>query len=273
MRSPRNSRDPSWKQKELRDLFRLRDATADEIRTSGPRLQTYLNVQARFLPYSVNNVLLITAQMPKATMLLRYRSWQAAGAQVNRGEKAISLLEARGVYPRAETAEEYRVSKVFDLGQTTGAAPEDPAVPVDRLKLLRALVSDPPCTLRIVEDNEGYDAIYEPDEQVIYLQESVSAPFGLLTRELAHAHLDPGEGFYSREAHEDAAWCVSYLLCAKYGQDTNRYRFQTAPQRFASMSTREFREELEQIRFAAREISMDIDRSLRPVKQQNRSAR
>ena len=58
--------------------------------------------------YSPNNVLLILSQRPDATRVAGYKTWQALGRQVKKGEKAISIFAPRPyrVTTEDETGEE-----------------------------------------------------------------------------------------------------------------------------------------------------------------------
>jgi hypothetical protein len=58
----------------------------------GEQWQAILAAAARFHAYSWRNVLLILAQRPGATRLAGYRTWQALGRQVRRGEHGIGVL-------------------------------------------------------------------------------------------------------------------------------------------------------------------------------------
>jgi hypothetical protein len=51
-----------------------------------------LQAPARFHMYSLNNVLLIQLQMPTATRVAGYRTWQALHRQVHKGETGIAIL-------------------------------------------------------------------------------------------------------------------------------------------------------------------------------------
>ena len=65
---------------------------AVEQLVSGEDWAQMLNVAARFHRYSLNNVLLIQLQMPEATRVAGYRSWQTLGHQVRRGEHGLTIL-------------------------------------------------------------------------------------------------------------------------------------------------------------------------------------
>lgn len=54
--------------------------------------QRWLTFAASFHRYSFSNTVLIWSQCPGATLVAGYRSWQAMGRQVRRGESAIRIL-------------------------------------------------------------------------------------------------------------------------------------------------------------------------------------
>lgn len=117
----------------------LHQGVTDLITSDGWR--TWLSFMARFRQYSLRNQLLILAQNPDATQVAGYRAWQAAGRQVRRGEKAISVLGplAKKLVdndgnPVLDDAGQPRVGiygykpvPVFDISQTEG--PPIPAAP------------------------------------------------------------------------------------------------------------------------------------------------
>ena len=111
------------------------------------KYKNYLNTMSKFHNYSVNNSMLIAMQMPEATLVAGYRSWQKNfGRHVNKGEKAIRILapapykikeerdkkdpvtgstvvDKDGVPEKEEvevTIPAFQVVSVFDVSQTDG---------------------------------------------------------------------------------------------------------------------------------------------------------
>ena len=64
------------KQSEREAAYRLADETAERVVSSPETYAAYLNAQARFNRNSVNNALLVAAQMPEATRLGTFEDWQ-----------------------------------------------------------------------------------------------------------------------------------------------------------------------------------------------------
>ena len=75
-------------------LLQQLEAGVQAIQTSED-FQRYLRTAATFHQYSPNNVLLILSQRPDATRVAGYKTWQALGRQVKKGEKAIYIFAPR----------------------------------------------------------------------------------------------------------------------------------------------------------------------------------
>jgi hypothetical protein len=54
--------------------------------------RAFLELARSFHNYSLNNLLLILAQKPDATMVAGFRQWQTKGRQVHKGEKSIKFF-------------------------------------------------------------------------------------------------------------------------------------------------------------------------------------
>lgn len=93
--------------------------------TASEEWQRYLDFQSRFTDYSFGNVLLIAAQLNKATRVAGFNAWRKVNRFVRKGEKAIWIL-APMVYKLTENGETDRVLRgfkfvpVFDISQTDG---------------------------------------------------------------------------------------------------------------------------------------------------------
>ncbi len=109
-------------------LMQQLEAGVEAIQTSED-FKRYLRTAAAFHTYSPNNVLLILAQKPEATRVAGYKTWQALGRQVKKGERAIYIFAPRPyrVTTEDEQGEEqtregltFRSVPVFDISQTEG---------------------------------------------------------------------------------------------------------------------------------------------------------
>ena len=259
------------KQAERDEVYGLIEGTTEKMQASGELFQTYLDVQARLDRYSVSNAILMTAQKPDAHGPLKsYDDWKAEGVYVNRGENALSILEPGKEFQRADgsTGVNYNVKKVFDITQTNSQQRTTPAVTRDERLLLKALISHTyaPCDMKPSDAiPANVNAIYKPEDRTIYVRTGLDGPsiFRALAQELAHAHMDKGQG-YLRNENNIIAYYASYILCKRYGVATDLYRFDSMPSRYTSMEPKEFRKELGKIRSVAGEISRDMNRTLEP---------
>lgn len=106
--------------------------------------RTFLEFARSFYNYSLNNLLLILAQNPDATMVAGFRQWQAKGRQVRKGEKSIKIFGYNEKKLTRDDLEEdvastervvryFPTLSVFDIAQTDpieGAdpLPQDPTI-------------------------------------------------------------------------------------------------------------------------------------------------
>ena len=115
------------------------DRLGDGIRSvwQSESWRRWLDTLAKFHDYSLNNTMLIAMQMPEATRVASYRSWQKDfNRHVRKGERGIEVLvpmvvkrkdaNSEGVPQDDEEATErrklvgFKVGHVFDVSQTEG---------------------------------------------------------------------------------------------------------------------------------------------------------
>ncbi len=223
------------------------------------RYKKYLDVASRFHTYSVNNCLLIAAQMPEATRVASYTTWQKMGRQVLKGSHGISIiaptphkkmrevekLDAAGQIvldsdgnPVTEQKEiEYRgfrVVKVFDISQTDGEPLPELAKKLTDLvegydDYLDAIKSISPVPIRfdcIIGNANGY---YSPQNQEIVIRRGMPEEQTLKTvlHEVAHARLGHGgkKDRTDKLTKEIQAESVAYVCCRALGLATGDYSF------------------------------------------------
>ena len=69
---------------------------------SGDSFRQYLDVQGRFDRYSVNNAILVSAQMPEATQLKEKAAWKQSRVYVNKDAQKVVILEPSKEYTRED---------------------------------------------------------------------------------------------------------------------------------------------------------------------------
>lgn len=218
--------------------------------TDSGQWRAFLEFARSFHNYSLNNLLLILAQKPDATMVAGFRQWQAKGRQVRKGEKSIKIFGYRE--KKTETAADddtpsdggrlvryFPTLSVFDIAQT------DPIEGADRLP------SDPTQQLTGGNDHgviaplthhvqsrgwtigreplnhaSGYT---DPETRRVILAESISVEQSAKTliHETAHIelhHIDSLEEYRQHRGRmEVEAESVAYVVAGLRGFDTSAY--------------------------------------------------
>jgi hypothetical protein len=260
------------KQAERETVYELSDNTAIEVAGDGGRFRQYLDVQTQFDRYSAVNALLILAQfksskaagLAEATRLGDFDYWKNQGAYVGKGQTGISILEPGKEYERDDGSigVSYNVKKVFDVSQVDARKIKtQPAPQFTERQILSALISKAPMKISGVDElPNGDGARTDPDTGEISVLKGMAFPdtFRAVAHELTLAEVN-------RESNTDpqfTAYCASYMLCRKYGVDTQQYDFGSAPVQFADMEPQEVKHELSVIREAAETVHGRMSRQL-----------
>lgn len=186
--------------------------------------------------------MLILAQRPDATRVAGYRKWQELGRQVQKGEKAITILApiVKKVEDDAGAEERkvvgFRAASVFDISQTQGDPLPEVNVPIlegdeggclyddlghvaaaDGVRVDRSARFNPLSAM----------GVYYPDSKRIIVRE---APQLQMTKTLAHELGHHFTGLHEtygehRAEHETIAESVAYVVLARYGLDSGERSF------------------------------------------------
>lgn len=254
------------KQAEREAVFALSDATALNVSGNGDRFQAFLDVQSRFDRYSAVNTLLIFAQKPEATRLRSFDSWKDNGGFIKPGQTGISILEPHEYIKEDGSAGTgYNIKKVFDISQVDTRKMNSPA-PVPKYtnrQLLQALISKALVKITGVNELPGeLGAQTHPETGEIFVLKGMDfgETFSSVAQELAYSELATSPK--TQENPQFSAFCASYLLCKKYGVDTQVFDFSDAPNIFEGMDAQAVKGELSQIRDAASNIAARMARQL-----------
>lgn len=257
------------KKTEREEIFALSDQTALEVAADGGRFGQFMDVQGQLDRYSAVNALLILAQKPEAVRLGSFDYWKNQGCSVRPGQTAISILE-----PHEYTKEDgtpgtgYNIKKLFDVSQvdTRKLKPVPPPSYTDR-QLLLALISKAPVQISGADelpDNLG--AMTDPKTGNIVVRKGMefADTFRSVAQELAVHEINP-----DRESQIDPAftgYCASFILCKKYGVETQAFDFDNAGYLLGNMDAQTVKQELSQIRDVAESISGRMARQLEQAK-------
>jgi antirestriction protein ArdC len=238
-------------------------AAVQQIATSED-WQRYLDFQARFTKYSAGNTFLLLQQAMlrgvEARQFAGYRTWQAQGRQVRKGERGFTVLspvvrrvaerdpdlpppDPRRAEPEPGTKviRGFTTASVFELGQTDGA-------PVPEPVKVRALEGPGPegawAGLSRLVQGEGFTvSTCSPRElpptcngrtsftdRTVVVRDDLepAQQVKTLAHELAHIRLGHERvtvGFDHRDIAEVEAESASYLICTELGMDPSGYSF------------------------------------------------
>lgn len=247
------------KQQEKDAVYKLIDDTAVEVTSSPDKFKAFLDTQARMDRYSAANALLIYKQIPEATQLKDFDDWTKEGVKINKGSKSISILEPVEYTKKDGTpGVSYNVKKVFDVSQTNGKRIPAPTLNRDPQKLVPMMLDSAPVVIETVDelpyDNMG--ALYDNDSQAILVKRGIGDSVAIcqcVAQELGHAQLAVNSEAYSRKDCGFDAVCVGYMLCKKYGVDTQNFNISNLDS-FKNKEPKAIRAELTKVRGAMNEI-------------------
>lgn len=188
--------------------------------------------------------------------------------------KSISILEPVE-YTRADGSPgiSYNVKKVFDVTQTNGR--KAPAVSANRdpKALITTMLDVSPVEVAATDElpYPNMAAFYNNEKQTLYVKRNVGDSVAVaqcVAQELGHAQLSINSESYSRRDMGFQAVCIGYMICKKYGVDTQNFAINRIPEGLASKEPKEIRAELSKTRNAMAEIHSHISDEMFRKKQE-----
>ena len=252
------------KQEQRKAAYELIDTTCEKMMTDGDAFQQYLDVQGHFDRYSVNNAILVSAQMPEATQLKDYGSWKQSRAYVDKDAQKVTILEPGKEYEREDGSKAvgYNAKVVYDISQTSAKDRQQPQEAKTMRELVSAMIDASPVSFVPVDDLE-LPAFYDSAQQTIFIKTGLSEEqlFVSMAKEVSAAVFD-FKHKESRDASEFKSFCVAYMVSSRYGVDTKGFSFNKLPKEFEGMETQEFKGQLGSMRDVLGEIQSDMYKSL-----------
>ena len=252
------------KQAQRKAAYELIDNTCSEMMADGDSFRQYLDVQGHFDRYSVNNAILVSAQMPEATQLKDYGSWKQSRAYVDKDAQKVTILEPGKEYEREDGSKAvgYNAKIVYDISQTSAKDRQQPQEQKNMRELVSAMIDASPVSFVPVDDLE-LPAFYDSAQQTIFIKTGLSEEqlFVSMAKEVSAAVFD-FKHKESRDASEFKSFCVAYMVSSRYGVDTKGFSFDKLPKEFEGMETQEFKGELGSMRDVLGEIQSDMYKSL-----------
>ena len=252
------------KQEQRKAAYELIDTTCEKMMADGGAFQQYLDVQGHFDRYSVNNAILVSAQMPETTQLKDYGSWKQSRAYVDRDAQKITILEPGKEYEREDGSKAvgYNAKVVYDISQTSAKDRQQPQEAKTMRELVSAMIDASPVSFVPMDDLE-LPAFFDSAQQTIFIKTGLSEEqlFVSMAKEVSAAVFDCKHK-ESRDASEFKSFCVAYMVSSRYGVDTKGFNFDKLPKEFADMETQGFKGQLGSMRDVLGEIQSDMYRSL-----------
>ena len=252
------------KQEQRKAAYELIDTTCEKMMADGGAFQQYLDVQGHFDRYSVNNAILVSAQMPEATQLKDYGSWKQSRAYVDKDAQKVTILEPGKEYEREDGSKAvgYNAKIVYDISQTSAKDRQQPQEAKTMRELVSAMIDASPVSFVPVDDLE-LPAFYDSAQQTIFIKTGLNEEqlFVSMAKEVSAAVFD-FKHKESRDASEFKSFCVAYMVSSRYGVDTKGFNFDKLPKEFEGMETQEFKGQLGSMRDVLGEIQSDMYKSL-----------
>ena len=252
------------KQAQRKEAYELIDNTCAEMMISGDSFRQYLDVQGRFDRYSVNNAILVSAQMPEATQLKEKAAWKQSRVYVNKDAQKVVILEPSKEYTREDGSKAvgYNAKEVYDISETSAKDRQEAQEKKSMRELVSALIDASPVPFVPVADLE-MPAYYDSEQQSIFIRTGLNEEqlFVSMAKEVSAAVFDFKHN-ESREASEFKSYCVAYMVSARYGVDTRGFNFSRLPKELAETDTQAFKGELGSMRDVLGEIQSEMYKSL-----------
>lgn len=252
------------KQEQRKAAYELIDNTCSEMMADGDSFRQYLDVQGHFDRYSVNNAILVSAQMPEATQLKDYGSWKQSRAYVDKDAQKVTILEPGKEYEREDGSKAvgYNAKIVYDISQTSAKDRQQPQEQKTMRELVSAMIDASPVSFVPVDDLE-LPAFYDSAQQTIFIKTGLNEEqlFVSMAKEVSAAVFE-FKHKESRDASDFKSFCVAYMVSSRYGVDTKGFNFDKLPKEFEGMETQEFKGQLGSMRDVLGEIQSDMYKSL-----------
>lgn len=252
------------KQAQRKEAYELIDNTCSEMMISGDSFRQYLDVQGRFDRYSVNNAILVSAQMPEATQLKEKAAWKQSRVYVNKDAQKVVILEPSKEYTREDGSKAvgYNAKEVYDISETSAKDRQEAQEKKSMRELVSALIDASPVPFVPVADLE-MPAYYDSEQQSIFIRTGLNEEqlFVSMAKEVSAAVFDFKHN-ESREASEFKSYCVAYMVSSRYGVDTRGFNFSRLPKELAETDTQAFKGELGSMRDVLGEIQSEMYKSM-----------
>lgn len=251
--------------------YAMADEMALKIGDDSASLKLYLDMQGAFPRHSVNNVLLLAKQCPKAKRIGDLRYWREQKVYIQKAEfnNPILILEPGDEYRREDgsVGTYYNAKKVYDVSQTNQYHHKEQEKHFDINTLCMALAKKSPVGFSSVTPEQmpqEYAVLFDENSNKIYMRNGLNdgnQVFQLTTMEIAHALMAQDNPQYERNECHMYAYTASYLLCKQYGVPTDGFEFDFSLQADGK-EPQDIKKKLMKIKAVASEISNRMEPAL-----------
>ena len=254
-------------------VYQMIDDASREIVSDPEKFKSFLDTQSRMDRYSAANALLIYSQYPQATQLKDFDDWGKDNVKITKGAKSISILEPVE-YTRADgspgisyNVKRYLMLRTQIVESSAVSANRDPKA------LITTMLDVSPVEVAATDElpYPNMAAFYNNEKQTLYVKRNVGDSVAVaqcVAQELGHAQLSINSESYSRRDMGFQAVCIGYMICKKYGVDTQNFAINRIPEGLASKEPKEIRAELSKTRNAMAEIHSHISDEMFRKKQE-----
>ncbi|MBO5414693.1 MAG: hypothetical protein J6A17_03590 [Bacilli bacterium] len=249
------------KQEQLQNAYNMIEEATEELKNDSSFFKSYLDVQSRFDKYTVRNALLLTKQLPNATQLKDYNGWKEAKVNFKtRYPKRVVILEPGEAYTNKEGKKVTPIysKEVIDISETN-LKPNSRTY--DKKLILQSLLHNAPADIKAVDSLEdGKMCNWDKDNNVIYVcrSEDYNLVISSVAKELANINLYENTNNYDQVQAE----CISYMICKKYGIDTELENIDKLSLRFSNMESKDIKDELSNMKNVFEDINNNIGQYL-----------
>ena len=249
------------KQEQLQNAYNMIEEATEELKNDSSFFKSYLDVQSRFDKYTVRNALLLTKQLPNATQLKDYNGWKEAKVNFKtRYPKRVVILEPGEAYTNKESKKITPIysKEVIDISETN-LKPNSRTY--DKKLILQSLLHNAPADIKAVDSLEdGKMCNWDKDNNVIYVcrSEDYNLVISSFAKELANINLYENTNNYDQVQAE----CISYMICKKYGIDTELENIDKLSLRFSNMESKDIKDELSNMKNVFEDINNNIGQYL-----------
>ena len=207
-------------------------------------------------------------QFPQASQVKEFDDWVSEDVKINKGAKTFIILDPYEYTKKDGTIGiDFNLKRVLDVSQTNGRRPAAPAADRDPRKLVAVMLDTAPIEVESVDElpypNMG--AFYKNENQTLYVKRDIGDSVALcqcVDQELGHAELSMNSETYSRRDMGFWAVCIGYMLCKKYGVDTQNFAIDRIPDELKNKEPKEIKAELGKMQKAFKEITARVSDEL-----------